>query len=447
MFKSFKKFMFLVFLASFIAIIVIFLPRFEMNKPQISFSKDITHIGLKPFSINVSDEGQGLRKVSVYLKRENDKTLLVEKSYKRGVKSDDIDIKIDLKNFDIKKGKAELEVNAEDYSRSKVFSGNKNQLLKEVNIDLVAPAAAEVSSTQYLNHGGSGFIVYKVSNDVVRSGVKIKDYFFRGYGGYFENPDIHICFYAYPYDLGSDEDIYLYVEDAAGNTGTQGVNYSLKNVNYRQRDIDVDEDFINSKMLPLVINEGIQDESPREIFLQVNNRMRKENNSRISELTQNTSNEILWDGSFLQLSNSKVEANFADYRTYIVGDEPVDKQYHLGFDLSVTKNYPIEAANRGVVVYADNLGIYGNTVILDHGMGVMSLYSHMSSIDVKEGQEVEKKEIIGRTGVTGLAGGDHLHFGMYVHGVAVRPIEWWDKKWINEKILDRIEAAKLSHGS
>lgn len=447
MFRSFKKFLFLLFLASLIALVVILLPRFEMNKPQISFSRDITHIGLKPFEIKVTDKGQGLKNVSVYLKRENDKTLLTEKSYKRGTNGDNISIKLDPKGLDIKKGTARIEVNAEDYSRSKVFSGNKNQLVTDVNIDLIPPSAAELSSTQYINHGGSGFIVYKVSDDVVKSGVKIKDYFFKGYGGHFENPDIHISFFAYPYDLRNNEEIYLYAEDAAGNTGTQGVDYRLKEINYRQRDIEVGESFIKSKMLPLVINEGMQDSELKAIFLRVNNKLRKENNSSISELTQDASSKILWDGKFLQLSNSQVEANFADYRTYLVDGEPVDKQYHLGYDLSVTKNYPIEAANKGVVAYAGSLGIYGNTVILDHGMGVMSLYSHMSSIDVKEGQEIEKKEILGKTGVTGLAGGDHLHFGMYIHGVAVRPVEWWDGKWINEKILDRIEAARLAYGS
>lgn len=446
MFRSFKKFLFLLFIASLIAIVVIFLPRFEMKKPQFSFSRDISSIGLKKFDIIITDEGQGLKTSSVYLRTENERILLEEKIYKRGTKKDVIGIKLDPKTLNFKKGDASIEVNAEDYSRSKVFSGNKSQVIEKVKIDLIPPAAAEVSSTQYLNHGGSGFIVYKVSDDVVKSGVKINDYFFRGYSGVLENPDIHVCFFAYPYDVSNTEDIQLYVEDAAGNTGSQGVNYSLKEINYRHRDIEVSDSFINSKMLPLVINEGMNNATSKEIFLSVNNKLRKENNEKISELTTNENGKILWEGKFLQLSNSQVEANFADERTYLVNDEAIDTQYHLGYDLSVTKNYPVEAANHGTVVYADDLGIYGNTVILDHGMGVMTLYSHLSSIGVKEGQEIQKKDNIGNTGVTGLAGGDHLHFGVYVGGVAVRPVEWWDNKWINEKILDRIKAARTTYG-
>ena len=169
--------------------------------------------------------------------------------------------------------------------------------------------------------------------------------------------------------------------------------------------------------------------------------MRKKNNSKIREVGSNSKGEMMWQGAFHQLSNSKVEANFADERTYILNEEPIDKQYHLGYDLAVTKRYPIEAANGGVIVYADELGIYGNTVMIDHGMGIITLYGHMSSIDVEVGDKVQKSDIIGKTGQTGLAAGDHLHYGIYINGIAVRPIEWWDKKWIKDNVISKINEA------
>jgi murein DD-endopeptidase MepM/ murein hydrolase activator NlpD len=133
-----------------------------------------------------------------------------------------------------------------------------------------------------------------------------------------------------------------------------------------------------------------------------------------------------------------VEANFADERTYTYNREAIDKAYHLGYDLSVTKRYPVEAANSGTVAFAGDLGIYGNTVILDHGLGLFTLYSHLSSIDVKEGDKIEQRKVLGRTGETGLAGGDHLHYGVYLHGVAVLPVEWWDAKWIKDNIEPKL---------
>jgi murein DD-endopeptidase MepM/ murein hydrolase activator NlpD len=156
-------------------------------------------------------------------------------------------------------------------------------------------------------------------------------------------------------------------------------------------------------------------------------------------VTKKASPSILWKGAFTQLSNSKVEANFADLRTYVYKGEAIDTAYHVGYDLSVTKRYPVEAANSGAVVLAEDLGIYGNTVILDHGLGLFTLYSHLSAIDVKVGDRIAPKQILGRTGETGLAGGDHLHYGVYLHGVAVLPVEWWDGKWINDNIAPKLE--------
>jgi murein DD-endopeptidase MepM/ murein hydrolase activator NlpD len=150
---------------------------------------------------------------------------------------------------------------------------------------------------------------------------------------------------------------------------------------------------------------------------------------------------MLWDGPFVQLSNSKVEASFADHRTYVYEGKEVDQQVHLGFDLAVTANVPIAASNRGKVVHADYLGIYGNCVILDHGLGVHSLYAHLSSIGVKPDQIVEKGATIGRSGMTGLAGGDHLHFTMLVHGRAVSPVDWWSRQWMEDRIARKLREA------
>ena len=155
----------------------------------------------------------------------------------------------------------------------------------------------------------------------------------------------------------------------------------------------------------------------------------------------------LWSGAFGQLSNSKVEANFADERTYTLKGETLDTAYHLGYDLSVTKHYPVEAANSGTVAFAGDLGLYGNTVILDHGLGLFTLYGHLSSIDVKPGDAIEKRQVLGKTGETGFAGGDHLHYGVYLDGVAVLPVEWWDAKWINDNVTPKLEGQGSSAAS
>jgi murein DD-endopeptidase MepM/ murein hydrolase activator NlpD len=121
----------------------------------------------------------------------------------------------------------------------------------------------------------------------------------------------------------------------------------------------------------------------------------------------------------------------------------MDSAYHLGYDLSVTKHYPVEAANSGVVAFTGDLGLYGNTVIIDHGLGLFTLYGHLSSIDVKVGDTLAAKQVIGKTGETGFAGGDHLHYGVYLDGVPVLPVEWWDAKWIRDNVEPKLEGRSV----
>jgi len=111
---------------------------------------------------------------------------------------------------------------------------------------------------------------------------------------------------------------------------------------------------------------------------------------------------------------------------------------HLGFDLSDVQNSPVEAANDGRVVWAKNLGIYGNCIVLDHGYGLQSIYGHLREINVKEGEMVKKGQNMGISGETGLAGGVHVHFSMQIDGVQVNPREWWDEHWIHDRIMSKL---------
>ncbi|MGE3706759.1 MAG: M23 family metallopeptidase, partial [Vicinamibacterales bacterium] len=169
-------------------------------------------------------------------------------------------------------------------------------------------------------------------------------------------------------------------------------------------------------------------------FVKINSDLRRLNADRILALAQKTAPTRLWAGAFLPLGNAQVEASFADHRTYLHGGKEIDQQVHLGFDLAVTSAIPVAAENAGTVLLAEWLGIYGNCVIVDHGMGVASLYAHLSSLDVNAGAQVARGQVLGRSGMTGLAAGDHLHFTMLVGGRPVNPVEWWDAHWVQDRV-------------
>jgi murein DD-endopeptidase MepM/ murein hydrolase activator NlpD len=232
-------------------------------------------------------------------------------------------------------------------------------------------------------------------------------------------------------------------KDAGGNEVTADFWHKVFPKNFRSRDIPLDDKFVQ-KAVPEIMGHTpeIKDQGdPVKNFVEINNNLRKKNHENIAKLAAQSPSQFLWNGAFLQLSNSKVESFFADRRTYVHDGKAVDQQDHVGFDLSVVEHYPIEAANDGKVVLAQYFGIYGNAVLIDHGAGLISLYGHLSEIGVKPGQMVKKKEVLGKSGATGLAAGDHLHFGLFLHGIPVNPTEWWDEKWIRDHVTSRFPSS------
>jgi murein DD-endopeptidase MepM/ murein hydrolase activator NlpD len=413
-------------------------PRFERSSPQISLP-DSDVVGLAPMEIAVADAGAGLQSVTATLSAGGSEHTLVSEEYAEPVSDKKFSVALSSKLAGLKEGPAVLRVSAKDASLWNFFRGNETVIQKNLTIDITPPTLELIADDRYVNFGGVGAIVYKASADTAESGVRVGDYFFPGFKGQIKSqPDYFIALFAHAYNVPADAKGVLVATDKAGNSRRMPLVYELKDVKYRKSTIAVPESFLQNKVAPLVQDVGARQGAPKDVFVAVNRNLRAENEKRITEITSKATPSMLWKGAFSQLSNSKVEANFADHRTYVYNGEAIDTAYHLGYDLSVTKNYPVEAANSGNTVFVGDLGIYGNTVILDHGLGLFTLYSHLSSTDVKVGDAVKDRQIIGRTGETGLAAGDHLHYGVYLHGVAVLPVEWWDAKWINDNIAPKL---------
>ena len=411
-------------------------PRFERSAPQIKVP-DSDVLGLAPIEIAIGDEGAGLKSVTATLSAGGTEHPLVSEQFVPPVSEKKFTVTSKLSG--LKEGAAVLRITARDASLWNLFRGNETVIEKKLTIDVTPPTVELIADDRYINFGGVGAIVYKVSADTATSGVKIGDYFFPGFKGQVKDqPEYFLALFAHPYNVPSSAKAVLVATDKAGNTRQVSLVYELKNVNYRKSTITVSESFLQNKVAPLVQDVAARQGAPKEVFLAVNRKLRADNEDKITAITKKATPSMLWTGAFSQLSNSKVEANFADHRTYVYNNEQIDTAYHLGYDLSVTKQYPVEAANSGSVVFAGDLGIYGNTVILDHGLGLFTLYAHLSSIDVKVGDAVKQRGILGKTGETGLAAGDHLHYGVYLNGVAILPVEWWDSKWITDNITPKL---------
>jgi murein DD-endopeptidase MepM/ murein hydrolase activator NlpD len=313
-----------------------------------------------------------------------------------------------------------------------------------VVVNLRPPAVTADQHQHYINQGGSELVTFRVSGYWTEAGVRVGNYTFRSFRFPGTSPDEEMSeqrfsLFAFPWDVPANTTPLVYARNDAGTEVTAGFWFKVFPKKFRARELDISDAFMD-KVVNAIDRSGTGERLDR--FLKINGEVRRVNNQTLADLRLKTEERALWNGPFLQLTNSKVESHFADARTYTYNGKKIDEQVHLGFDLSVTKNVPVEAANDGIVRFAGDLGIYGNAVVVDHGYGLQSIYAHLSRIDVKEGDTVKKRQPLGLSGSTGLAGGDHLHFSMQVDGVQVNPVEWWDAHWIRDRILSKLPASQ-----
>lgn len=428
--------------------------RLEGEKPSITLELPSPSLGkTQELSLSVSDAKSGVRRIWIGLIKDGKEVDLFKKDLPfagliRGgiVHQESFKILVEPVKMGITDGKAILRMVARDYSWRGWLQGNTTYLEKDVIIDTHAPEVGILSKAHNVNQGGAGLVIFRVSEACPKSGVFVGENFFPGYPGVFKDNNILIAFFALNYEQGPGTKIFVSATDFAGNNSRAGFPHYIKRKVFKKDVLEISDRFLNWKMAEFDVDISTDSQTPMmDKFLKVNRQVRIDNFKQILNIVQNTDKKLYWKGAFLRLPNSARRAGFADHRIYKYKGHIIDRQTHMGIDLASVAQSPVFASNTGKVVFAEGLGIYGKTVIIDHGFGLFSMYSHLSSFNVKKDQMVSKGEIIGRTGVTGLAGGDHLHFGMLVHNTFVNPVEWWDASWIKNNISDKIDTVSSNN--
>jgi hypothetical protein len=337
----------------------------------------------------------------------------------------------------LKEGKARLVVEAV----SNDMRASADTAAFDVDVVLTPPRVIPDEAEHDVYQGGMELVTFTPSGSWTEAGVKAGSYSFRSFPlpGH---PDVRFSMFGYPWDLPPDTTPLVYARNLAGTEATAHFRFKLFPKKFRVRDFPV-EDALMEKLVNSVDPTGQLAPGPDLLsrFLKINGEMRRQNNQQLADLRFKTEEKILWHGPFIHWG--KEEADFADVRNYMYHGKKVDQQVHLGFDLSDNANTPVRAANDGRVVWAANLGIYGNCIVLDHGYALQSIYGHLRQIDVKVGDVVQRGQTMGFEGQTGLAGGVHLHFSMQVDGVQTNPREWWDEHWIKDRILSKLDPSRI----
>ncbi len=265
-----------------------------------------------------------------------------------------------------------------------------------------APRVSADGAQHYINQGGSELVAFTPSGAWTESGVKVGDYTFRSFPMP-NHPDQRFSLFAMFWNLPVDTPMYVYASNPSGAMAKANFWLKVFPKKFRKSTLALESMNVDRIVNQIDPNHKIPGDTIQR-FIYINNDMRKQNNKTLADLRFQTAEKFLWTGAFLPMVDSTVESRFADDRTYTWQGKKVDEQTHLGFDLAKLAHSPIPASNDGKVLWAEDLGIYGNCVVIDHGFGLQTFYGHMSEFLVKKGDMVKKGQIIGKTGSTGLAG-------------------------------------------
>jgi murein DD-endopeptidase MepM/ murein hydrolase activator NlpD len=416
---------------------------FEQDAPLIDI-KHSNYWNLKDnLNISISDES-GLRyyKVTVI---NNKQAYILNKSEKVSNNSIvNIDFKIP-KQYPISGNSLKIIVEAVDNSKWNFFAGNEIKKEFDFIIDNKLPEADILNNSYAIAKGGSAIAIVKAKDENLKNAyIEVNNHKKFKLAKFFKD-DYYISLLAWPYE-DKNFNAYLVVEDKAGNKIKRKIPFYYRKVKYKTSKINISDKFI--ERVDRRVLETMNIEIPnnnKDIFLVVNNKVRKINEKSIYD----ASNIVLEDKvdefkilPFKAMRGAAKQADYGDIRQYFYKNQKIDEKIHKGLDLASYRHSKIYNSNKGSVIYKKYTGIYGNTLLIYHGLGLVSGYSHTSNIRVNMDDIVDRNQVVAITGNTGAVFGDHLHLGIFIQGIAVNPIEWMDRYWIKVNIENVINDSK-----
>jgi murein DD-endopeptidase MepM/ murein hydrolase activator NlpD len=409
--------------------------------PVIDIPPSLTSLGqATPVRLDVRDP-HGVRRVHAYLEQNGARYQIFEITQPSKSPNPTVTFTAGVKTTpQLQAGKAMLIVEA----TSNDLLRKTARVEREVTVVTQPPALSVDSEQHYLYLGMADLATFDVSGTWTEAGVRVGNETFRAWPMPGGKPGL-FSLYAFAWNMPPATVPAAYASNAAGNDVTSPLVVIFpkkEQPKYTTHDLQVSDAFMQKVINELDPN-GTGDPVTR--FVRINSEMRRANNKTLSDLRFKTADKFLWSRPFIRQPHSQAESNFADVRNYIYHGRKIDQQVHLGYDLAVTQHVGVQASNDGKVVYAAPLGIYGNCIVIDHGYGLQTIYGHLSRIDVHEGDMVKQGQVMGLSGMTGMAGGDHIHFAMQLDGVQIDPKEWWDPHWIKDHIARRVELSGFSN--
>jgi len=448
-----KKFIGILFLAIIIGLpaFIYFSPMFERVPPKITFSHGEYWNLRDNLEIDIKDSSF-IKYYKVTLINDGKVKVLKEVELSPSEVKKDIKIDVKLPSFYPIKGKlVTIKVQAIDNSKWNYFAGNEAKKQKEFYIDTIAPLTEVINNNYAMKRGGSGLAIVRVGDDNLKQAyIKVSDtenpnHFIKLKLTPFYKKGYFISLLVWPYDFkGFNAEVVA--TDTAGNLSTSHIPMRWRKARYPKVQIKISDKFIKQVAIPLLQKLGMNiPNNPSEIFKAINEKLRKIDEERLYKSTNiilDKKIDSFYIKPFKPMKGYAKKASYGEMRTYYYNGEKISFAVHKGLDVAKVAHSKVYSSNKGKVLFERFEGIYGNTLGLYHKLGLVSTYSHCSNFSVANGSFVSRGTLIARTGATGAVFGDHLHFGIYIQGIPVEPLEWMDSHWIKDNITRVIIKAK-----
>nr|WP_257617033.1 M23 family metallopeptidase [Campylobacter pinnipediorum] len=419
--------------------------EFEKNAPQILIQDKIYWNLKTPLNVKFKDDS-GVKFLRISMSDGQNNINMLNQLLSNPMSEFDVNLTIPKTSFFSIKDKYTMSIEATDTSKWNFFTGNKTNKNVEIILDTTKPDVYVLSNSYSISNGGAAAVVFKATDNDLKDVYIQTNYGKKFIPTPFYKEGYYAALIAWPVSVDnfSAEVVAL---DNAGNETKSHIRYFYKKNNYRTSTIPLRDSFLDGKISQLaeVYSKSTKDMSRLEKMKFINEDLRNENTNKISKITSVVSKEMInkfYLNTFYPLKNAKKVADFADHRFYTYNNQQVSEAWHMGLDLASVAAARIISSNDGKVVFVGDNGIYGLNIIIDHGFGLYSLYAHCSSAKVKLNDTVKAGDHIANTGTSGLALGDHLHFGILVQGEEVRPQQWFDNKWMKDNIINVLNVAK-----
>jgi murein DD-endopeptidase MepM/ murein hydrolase activator NlpD len=424
----------------------------EEQAPTLEWNQDLRGLGLEPVTLTLraQDAGAGLDEVVVRISQNNQPQELVRRSFREpSIRDETIEITVDPKTLGLREGNAELQVSAFDKS----LWNNGTQIAKIVEINFAKPQVSALTPQQNGVLGGSELVFYRItgktpdaqgvaSNDSIYPGFKAEgwDEKFKGRGG------VYLAFYPIPQTFNDSTDsMKLVARDNLGNSATSSFNYRVKQRRWSSFRVQINEQqavqlkerfaaYATKEKLPVKLTGVLADDL--KVLLRT---LAFSDDGFVETALAESSPQRLWRDAFIPPVSSSPNNSTGDQRIVYLGDKEILRGPAAGVRFPVSRRTQVVAANSGKVVFIGELGLLGNTIILDHGFGLSTLYAHLSDVKVQRGVTVQKGQEIGQTGTTGFAQSEEVYFEVRLHDTPVSPNEWWDQSWVTDHIENKVQ--------